>query len=175
VLNSKHSTCTYFSIKDKDKDLTISTQVSETSIPLKEIIFLVYIMASISSLCTPAFIYVVIAIISLLFSIGTSSVMSLIVQGFFVLLWTWFLNFLCSKGYTGISWFLVIIPYVLGFLVFLFAYDVIANAAKNGDIAPSAGPPPPAGPPPAAGPPPPPAGGMPPPPSANKEGFYRYY
>ena len=140
-------------------------------------------MASITSLCTPALVYVVIAIIGLLFSIGTLSAMSLIVKGFFVLLWTWFLNFLCSKGYTGISWFLVVLPYVIVFLIFLFAFDVIAHAEKTGAIAPAAeappagGMPPPAArgmPPPAAGGmPPPAAGGMPPPP--HKEGFYRYY
>jgi len=32
---------------------------------------------------------------------------------FFALLWTWFLNFLCSKGYKSVSWFLVLLPFIL--------------------------------------------------------------
>jgi len=85
-----------------------------------------------SSLCTPALVYLVIAIISVLFVIGKLSAWSVIVKAFFILLWTWFLNFLCSKGHSGIAWFLVLIPYIIMALIFLFALDIFAHAAANG-------------------------------------------
>jgi len=81
-----------------------------------------------SSLCAPALVYLVLAVISFLFVLTKMSAMSLIIKAFFVLLWTWFLNYLCSKGHIGIAWFLVVIPYILMALIFLFAIDVIANS-----------------------------------------------
>ena len=89
------------------------------------------ISSSFKSLCTPAMIYLVIGVISLLFMIGKVSIVSLVVKVIFLLLWTWFLNFLCSKGYTGISWFLVVIPYVFLVLVLIFAVDVLGGIAKQ--------------------------------------------
>jgi hypothetical protein len=40
-------------------------------------------------------------------------IMTAVVNLFFVLLWTWFLNYLCSKGYTSVSWFLVLLPLII--------------------------------------------------------------
>ena len=34
--------------------------------------------------------------------------------------WTWVLNYICSKGHTGVSWFLVLLPYLFLFLAFFF-------------------------------------------------------
>lgn len=89
------------------------------------------VSSSFKSLCTPAMIYLVIGVISLLFMIGQVSIMALVVKVIFLLLWTWFLNFLCSKGYTGISWFLVVIPYVFLVLILIFAVDVLGGIAKQ--------------------------------------------
>jgi len=43
----------------------------------------------------------------------------------FILIWTWFLNFLCSKGYQSISWFLVLIPYIFIILMMFLAFEVV--------------------------------------------------
>ena len=83
----------------------------------------------------PALVYLVLAIIAFLFTIGKSSILSTVVHIFFVLLWTWFLNFLCSKGHTGISWFLVVIPYVLLFLFMFLVFDVIAHGQSQPQVA----------------------------------------
>jgi hypothetical protein len=48
---------------------------------------------------------------------------SYVVQGVFILLWTWVLSYLCKKGYTSLSWFLVLLPWVLMFLA-LFVYII---------------------------------------------------
>lgn len=66
-----------------------------------------------NNLCTPAKIYFVIAIFSailMLFSKGSISV--IIVNLLFALLWTYILSWLCKKGYKGLSWFLVLVPYI---------------------------------------------------------------
>ena len=82
----------------------------------------------ISSFCTPAIVYLVIAVLGFLTTITKSSVMSMISSAIFIFLWTWFLNFLCSKGYTGISWFLVVFPFILMLLILAFVFEVAMNA-----------------------------------------------
>ena len=66
------------------------------------------------SLCTPALLYFGLAILSILLLI-INKTSALIVFGNIVgvLLWTWFLNFFCNKGFTIVSWVLVISPYVI--------------------------------------------------------------
>ena len=34
----------------------------------------------------------------------------------YVLFWTWALNMLCKNGFSGVAWFLVVIPFLLFFL-----------------------------------------------------------
>lgn len=80
--------------------------------------------------CTPSQIYLAIAVVSILFNIlenmtkkngyhilgiripGISAILVFLLQVLYVFAWSWFLNFLCKKGYTNISWFLVLLPYV---------------------------------------------------------------
>ena len=67
---------------------------------------------NVSALCTPAMIYFVIAFIMLVIRFLTSfNLVSLIIKGFFIIIWSMFLNYLCSIGYTVISWILVILPF----------------------------------------------------------------
>jgi len=48
---------------------------------------------------------------------------SYIVQAVFIVLWTWVLTYLCRKGFSNLSWFLVLLPWVLMFLAF-FVYII---------------------------------------------------
>lgn len=86
-------------------------------------------------LCTPAMIYFVISIISLVlillqnignqnsYNLGNfscrvpSTMIVFIVKLIYILFWTWVLNLICKDGYTGVSWFLVLIPFVLLFVI----------------------------------------------------------
>ena len=84
-------------------------------------------MSELSKLCTPAVIYLVLSVIAILMAImKRMSMMTVVVKTMFVLLWTWFLNFLCSKGYSGISWFLVLLPFILIVLAVFCAIDMAA-------------------------------------------------
>ena len=86
-------------------------------------------------LCTPALIYFTISIISLiiLFIQNLSYVNSYHIGNFscrvpntmlifffklvYILFWTWVLNLICKDGHTGISWLLILFPFILLFVI----------------------------------------------------------
>ena len=90
---------------------------------------------SLKELCTPAQVYFVISIISLLlvlfqnlgnrnsYHIGNFScrvpdtMLVFIVKLVYILFWTWILNLICRDGHVGISWLLVLLPWILLFVI----------------------------------------------------------
>lgn len=90
-------------------------------------------MASfLSNLCTPAFIYLVISTITILLSVSYGiKFASILATMILVLIWTWFLNYLCLKDMKGFSWFLVLLPYLLIIVPLLFAVDIM-TISNNG-------------------------------------------
>ena len=76
-----------------------------------------------SKLCTPAKIYFGIAVIATLVALfnGVSLIFAFS-KIFFAFIWTLILGWLCDKGYSSISWFLVLLPYiVIGLAMFQIA------------------------------------------------------
>jgi hypothetical protein len=66
------------------------------------------------NICPPALLYLILSIFSILFAFSMNVVPMLILSKlFFALLWTWFLNFLCAKGYKIVSWILVLFPFII--------------------------------------------------------------
>jgi energy-coupling factor transporter transmembrane protein EcfT len=95
-------------------------------------VLIYYIMAAMdfSRFCTPAQLYLILAGISLLTAFFNDfQVITLVVNGIFVLIWGWILNWLCSKGLKAISWILVLLPFILFIFTFFFAKDIVSNAA----------------------------------------------
>ena len=83
-----------------------------------------------SRFCTPAQLYLILAGISLITAFFNNfQVITLVLNGIFVLIWGWILNWLCSKGLKAISWILVLLPFILFFFTFFFAIDIMSNAA----------------------------------------------
>jgi len=77
-------------------------------------------------LCTPAKIYFAIAIFSILLGLFTGvHFMAVLGKLVFAVIYTFILGWLCSKGFKSLSWFLVLLPYVLILLTFfgLFAFS----------------------------------------------------
>ncbi len=71
-----------------------------------------------SKLCTPAYIYFVVSLIYLLMnSLNNFNIMNIIVNIFFIMIGAGALNFLCSKGYSIISWIIIILP--IAFSIYL--------------------------------------------------------
>lgn len=88
-------------------------------------------------LCSPALFYFVLSVVGLLLSafqnmgrrntyvlggmtrrVPNTSLVFL-VKIVYILFWTWVLNLICKDGYTGVSWFLVLIPFILLFAIVL--------------------------------------------------------
>lgn len=88
---------------------------------------------TIGKYCTPAQLYVFFAAISLLlgFLINFKFV-TLLVNSFFVLIWAWFLDWMCRKGVGVISWALVILPFIFFAASFCLALDAKDSSKKEG-------------------------------------------
>ena len=109
------------------------------------------IINKIQSLCTPAFIFFIISVLSLFIMLfdnienthhycfgnvscnvaNTSTIF--IVEILFIVFWTWFLNFICSRGYVNVSWFILLFPYILLFGLLLFGAAEIRNTNKHNE------------------------------------------
>ena len=79
-----------------------------------------YINVGIDSkkLCTPAKIYFGLSLLSCIIMLfNRMPFLSIFSRLFFAFLWTVVLSWLCSKGYKSISWFLVLLPFIMMFLV----------------------------------------------------------
>jgi len=82
-------------------------------------------MKDFSKLCTPARIYFAIAVLAVVYSLFSgASIIFAFWKLFFAFIWTYILSWLCSKGYTSISWFLVLLPYIIIALAMLGIYRV---------------------------------------------------
>ena len=69
---------------------------------------------SFKELCTPAKLYFVVAVFSsILMLINKAHIMLVVVKLVFAFLWTCVLCWLCKKGYKSVSWFLVLLPFIL--------------------------------------------------------------
>jgi hypothetical protein len=67
-----------------------------------------------SKLCTPAKIYFAIAVIaSIIALVNGVGIVAVFVKLLFAFVWTYILAFLCNKGYQSLSWFLVLLPYIV--------------------------------------------------------------
>ena len=74
------------------------------------------------NLCTPAMLYFVISVIAILIAlVNRMKIFGIVIKAFFVIIYTFFLDFLCKKGYKNLSWFLVLLPYIIMLSVFLMA------------------------------------------------------
>lgn len=89
-------------------------------------------------LCTPAFLYLFISVLVFIivalqnyrntnkFCLGDYSCnvpntfIIFIFNAIYILFWTFILNALCKAGYTEISWFLVLFPIIVLFVIFAF-------------------------------------------------------
>lgn len=67
-----------------------------------------------SQLCTPAKIYFAIAVIATIIALfNGAAIMFAVIKMLFAFIWTFLLSWLCSKGYKSVSWFLVLLPYIM--------------------------------------------------------------
>ena len=87
-------------------------------------------------LCNPSKVYLAISVVTILSSLMTSSIFGIIFHAITVLLWAFFLGWLCDQGHPNVAWFLVLALPILMFiiivvgLVFFFSHP----ASKRADM-----------------------------------------
>jgi hypothetical protein len=82
-------------------------------------------------LCTPAKLYFALAILSILLGLFSGfHFMAILMKLIFAVIYTFILSWLCKKGFTGLSWFLVLLPYVL-ILLMMFGVLKMAKTGMN--------------------------------------------
>lgn len=92
-------------------------------------------IAGLRNICTPAYVYLVISIVAMVimfyqnignvdkYCIGSytctvsSTVLIFLIKVVYILFWTWILNLICRAGAPAISWFLVLLPFILMFIL----------------------------------------------------------
>ena len=74
-------------------------------------------------LCIPALIYLILSVFSLLYFITRYSFGTVALKAIFIALWTWLLNFICSKGYTVIAWIILLLPFIIIGMFMLILYE----------------------------------------------------
>ena len=90
---------------------------------------------NLKELCSPAYIYFILSIISLLllslqnlsntniYYVGNYScnvphtIIIFIAELIYIIFWTWILNLMCKDGHSGIAWFIMLIPFILFFTI----------------------------------------------------------
>ena len=92
-------------------------------------------MKTVKKLCMPSYVYLVISAMSMAilifqnytntntFCVGDfecevpNTMMVLLIEGIYILFWAFILDILCKSGYERMSWFLVLMPFILFFIM----------------------------------------------------------
>lgn len=89
-------------------------------------------MASFSKMCEPAKLYLVVSMIFLVMAIfNRISALTLVIKGIFVLIWSMILNWLCSKGFSGLAWIIVLLPFLAIFMTMFTTMDMMSVKYDN--------------------------------------------
>jgi hypothetical protein len=81
-----------------------------------------------SGLCTPAKLYGIYSIFSVGALLYGQHGMYAIGQTLFSIFWTFVLNWICSEGWTSLSWVLVLIPIILFVIATLMIFGAMVGA-----------------------------------------------
>lgn len=78
-----------------------------------------------SKICTPAKLYFALAMLSIFFGLFSGfNIMAVLGNLFFTFIYTFILSWLCKVGLSALSWFLVLLPFVLILLMLFGIYDI---------------------------------------------------
>lgn len=85
-------------------------------------------------ICTPAQLYFILGLIGILASLQMKFNLNLTVLNVLtLLLWTFLLNMFCNWGWSSLSWFLILFPYVLLLLLIFVTPLFLKNEDKKKD------------------------------------------
>ena len=84
------------------------------------------------TLCNPAMLYLILSIIVILMGFSAQvQVGVFVVKLIWMVVWVYILNLLCSKGYTTVSWVLVLLPFILIAFMALMMLEVTMRLAHR--------------------------------------------
>ena len=82
--------------------------------------------------CSPAQLYFVLGLIAILVSLKINvHINSIIINSCLLLLWTYLLNVFCKWGWSGLSWFLVLFPYIILLLTIFLLPLLLTEKVKK--------------------------------------------
>lgn len=109
-----------------------------------------------TNMCTPATIYFVISLIGLVMVglnnldnsdrlcigdyncyVGNNTVI-FILNAIYILFWTFILDIMCKSGYSSLSWFILLLPFIILFIVFisLMSKEGMDQGSINPEVTP---------------------------------------
>lgn len=89
-------------------------------------------MDSFTSLCDPAKVYLILSAFTLIGFIFGMQYGPALAKLIFAVIFTFFLNWLCSKGYPGVSWFLVLLPFIgIGIMLVFILFSLGMQGSKQ--------------------------------------------
>ena len=95
-------------------------------------------MNSFNELCSPAKLYFVLSVIACIAALVNGlKIMQVAINLIIAFAWTAVLSWICGKGFTGVSWFLVLVPYIVMLLVFFKLMKDISSSQVMMVIPPS--------------------------------------
>jgi len=78
-----------------------------------------------NDLCTPAKLYGIVSLVSVAGFLYKQQLVGAISQGLFSAIWLFVLNWICGQGWTGLSWFLVLLPIIIGIFLLMSGVAII--------------------------------------------------
>jgi hypothetical protein len=95
-------------------------------------------MKSFDELCSPAKLYFILAVIACIAALINGVKFGQVVINLIIAFaWTAVLSWICGKGFTGVSWFLVLVPYIIMLLVFFKLMKDISSSQLMVVVPPS--------------------------------------
>ena len=86
-------------------------------------------VSGIFKLCAPAFIYLVLSVVVLVMGIFSGiSALTLIFKSALIVVWTFLLNWLCSRGFAILAWLILLLPVLLILLLASWSNDVVSKS-----------------------------------------------
>ena len=103
-------------------------------------------VSEIKKLCTPAFVYLVIAVLGLitimLQNVGNANKLCVgrvecsvsttaglfLVKALWIIFWTYILSTLCKYGHPNVAWFIVLLPFIVMLIALVYMADMVTGS-----------------------------------------------
>ena len=84
-------------------------------------------------MCAPAKLYGIVSLVGVGGLLASQQFIGALGQALFAAIWVFVLNWICREGWTGLSWFLVLLPIIIMIVIIIAG---VAIAASGGGDAP---------------------------------------